>query len=716
MGKTATLTTGYDQLNRPNTVIYPDHQSVTYDYDDEGNLSGLSPFVTVIKYDAARHPIGATYSNGTTATWSWDPKRQWLDDQHVARGTAALYDTVYTHQPNALVRRIASATGQGTETYGYDRDGRLTSTTEGWKQHIDYNDTGNITTNSRLGHYGYGTSRAACPQNAATSGGPHAVTTAGSLRFHYDCAGEMTSQSGPGKRHRIIRWTADGLPRQIIDHTGTTTLRYDADSQLVQRTTHGTSTTIFGASVDWSPRAGYTDYISANGTLFASVHGKDRHWYTTDPQGSIRLITDASGRIIGYANYSPFGEPISVSGHQDARTYAGHRPTSNGELIDMSARYYEPHLGRMLSADTINPTPDAQGLNPYTYALNNPISLVDPTGHLPSEDSSGWIVDGIPWSETHRLFDVGSEQGSRAFSTPATSDYAGMSVAQIVALGKRILADQGVRLTNSSAAKKSLLTGGATLTCELCVSGFAPARTTDASTQGDGAAGPGGAGALGAMARGVVQLALASGIPKTLEDFLDLPPSDQAAALGQEGLSGNVVTPTGAIPIPTKEELVNRDIELEMTAFSGVWSALGAALPQGFVGDMTEYFAGIAMLARPGGQAVASGVGESAPMTVVRIIQRGEKIADIVNEAKSLTWTTGSEHAVVVLADGERALVSGGPGGIKFAEGQVMRILGHTHPTGAPPSAADFAATRALGQSQQTVYHGGQVTKIRPGP
>lgn len=33
-----------------------------------------------------------------------------------------------------------------------------------------------------------------------------------------------------------------------------------------------------------------------------------------------------------------------------------------------------------------------------------------------------------------------------------------------------------------------------------------------------------------------------------------------------------------------------------------------------------------------------------------------------------------------LLANGERALVSGGPGGIDFNAGSITRIFGHTHP------------------------------------
>jgi hypothetical protein len=101
-------------------------------------------------------------------------------------------------------------------------------------------------------------------------------------------------------------------------------------------------------------------------------------------------------------------------------------------------------------------------------------------------------------------------------------------------------------------------------------------------------------------------------------------------------------------------------------------------------------------------------------MRIVRIIQRGETVADLVHEGKVQTYMTGNEHAAVKLGTGERALVAGGPGGIAFAPGQVTKIFGHTHPTIAGPSGEDFTSLDALGQSQQTVYHGGQVTKIRP--
>jgi hypothetical protein len=130
----------------------------------------------------------------------------------------------------------------------------------------------------------------------------------------------------------------------------------------------------------------------------------------------------------------------------------------------------------------------------------------------------------------------------------------------------------------------------------------------------------------------------------------------------------------------------------------------------------TTKVAKTATTATKGGVSVKNITGQTQSMRIERYIKKGEKIEDLINEAKSQTFLTGNEHAVVTLADGRRALVSGGPGGISFGEGSITRIFGHTHPTSAPPSFADKEALQILGQSKQYVYHGGEVMIVRPNP
>ena len=53
-------------------------------------------------------------------------------------------------------------------------------------------------------------------------------------------------------------------------------------------------------------------------------------------------------------------------------------------LINMNGRMYDPVLGRMLSPDNYVSLPEhTQGYNRYTYALNNPLIITDPSGDNP---------------------------------------------------------------------------------------------------------------------------------------------------------------------------------------------------------------------------------------------------------------------------------------------------------------------------------------------
>ena len=147
--------------------------------------------------------------------------------------------------------------------------------------------------------------------------------------------------------------------------------------------------------------------------------------------------------------------------------------------------------------------------------------------------------------------------------------------------------------------------------------------------------------------------------------------------------------------------------EYENASTIGTGVAIGAQLLTG-TGEAEAAGAGIKL---------ASGAGiESTEMTMVRVIECGEKLQGIIDEAKLLTLQTGNEHALVTLASGERALVSGGPKGIFFPEGSITRIFGHTHVPGttAWPSPDDAAALRSLGQRSSWLFAAGEKIKFTP--
>ncbi|MCA9977429.1 MAG: hypothetical protein KC413_16835, partial [Anaerolineales bacterium] len=90
--------------------------------------------------------------------------------------------------------------------------------------------------------------------------------------------------------------------------------------------------------------------------------------------------------------YYPFGDyraaPTSQQSAISDRGFTGHKSGENGGsndigLIYMNARFYVPGIGRFASADTVVPNfANPQSFNRYSYAINNPLYFVDPSGHF----------------------------------------------------------------------------------------------------------------------------------------------------------------------------------------------------------------------------------------------------------------------------------------------------------------------------------------------
>ena len=94
------------------------------------------------------------------------------------------------------------------------------------------------------------------------------------------------------------------------------------------------------------------------------------------------MVADQSGGVTAANtyNFTPFGEGIGNDpGSQNKQGYTGHIEDETG-LTYMQARYYDPVIGRFLSADPIG---YADQLNLYAYVGSDPINQSDPTGMCP---------------------------------------------------------------------------------------------------------------------------------------------------------------------------------------------------------------------------------------------------------------------------------------------------------------------------------------------
>jgi RHS repeat-associated protein len=94
--------------------------------------------------------------------------------------------------------------------------------------------------------------------------------------------------------------------------------------------------------------------------------------------------------------------------------YTGHEMDSETGLVNMRGRIYDPRLGRFLQPDPFLRPNSSQGLNRYSYAFNNPLRWIDPSGFMPEDEETGTVDsagDG----------DVGNGDVDEEFPFPPTS-------------------------------------------------------------------------------------------------------------------------------------------------------------------------------------------------------------------------------------------------------------------------------------------------------
>ncbi|MDA8215417.1 MAG: DUF2380 domain-containing protein [Nitrospiraceae bacterium] len=126
-----------------------------------------------------------------------------------------------------------------------------------------------------------------------------------------------------------------------------------------------------------------TKYIFAGSGRIASKTSSNTYYYHTDHLGNSSIITDAAGNKVEEIYYYPFGGTRLNQGSVNVKhKYTGQEEDPETGLYYYNARYYDPILGRFISADSIVQDPfDPQAFNRYSYTRNNPLIYIDPTGN-----------------------------------------------------------------------------------------------------------------------------------------------------------------------------------------------------------------------------------------------------------------------------------------------------------------------------------------------
>jgi RHS repeat-associated protein len=334
-------TTQGGRLNsiKTTTTNNSDRQSLTYTYDAAGNITNI--------VDALAGP--------QTQTFTYDS----LDRLQTARATAG------------------NGGGYGPESYTYDTT------------------TGNLASKAGVSYVynSYGSCGSGQPHFI-----PHAVTSAGSNTYAYDCNGNMTGRTVSGTTYTL---TYDAENRLVAASGGTTaSFVYDGDGNRVKGTVGSTTTVYIGNYFEWVTIDGgssmkkyyemVADHYQGSFRVAMRTGTSSPQYLLSDHLGSTEFTLSSSGTKQAELRYKAWGEIRYTSGStQTTFRYTGQRQESYINLYWYGSRWYDDYLNRWLQPDSIIPnTYDPQSYDRYTYVRNNPVNFNDPSGHLEC-DASG---------------------------------------------------------------------------------------------------------------------------------------------------------------------------------------------------------------------------------------------------------------------------------------------------------------------------------------
>ncbi len=407
------------------------------------NASTPSEVYQQITAQNARGQITDELRGAATMTRSFHPQRGWLTGI-TATANTTFQNLAYQHDALGNLEQRRDLRGNQTEDFTYDGLNRLktASVKVGAAAavtvlNLTYDRLGNIC--SKNGQpYTYAGRDGCNATGTSATASPHAVTQIGSQTFIYGANGALGYDSGSGAPERWFGY--DGLQNLSLVIVGSLfspaaelSLRYGPSGERYRRAERigaATTTTRYVGSVEYITRPTgvietkrYIGGVMVQTSLSTGGTPTKRYLYH-DGLGSLDAIASEGGALQERLSFDGHGNRrngddwrTNLPSYTPANTthgFTGHEHLDPFKLIHMNGRVYDPAMGRFIQAD---PVLDAgiQGLNRYSYALNNPLTFTDPSGY------SSWNR----WIRTIAAIVITYYTGGAAGSLYAASNTAG---------------------------------------------------------------------------------------------------------------------------------------------------------------------------------------------------------------------------------------------------------------------------------------------------
>jgi RHS repeat-associated protein len=489
-GATVTDTTGntYDNFDRLKTSTTRGI-TVTYDYDDNGNRTGVStPSGSTTYTYYPRNWVKTAVAGTATTTFDY-----YLDGKQKKINYPNGASIAYTYFPTD---RVETVTNTGADnavlsgfTYDYDHNGNRKTQLEtrpGFSETTtyDYDDldrmkdftvvNGADTTTTDYTFEGYNRKTETVRKNGSTVSARSydydetdwltsvQVSEAGvnkTIRYTYDKNGNTVRKTDSAETDPVV-YDYDASDHLVRAMKGTTLLGlYDYNSEGLRiRHRNGdrgdVDTWYDGKAVIEERKGGslYAHYRYA-GRPLSLLTGGELQYYHFDALGSTVNLTNATGSQQAGYFLDPWGHIKSQQGDSvNRQIFTGQEHDENTGLIYFGARYYDPDTARFITEDSyLGEQGTPPSLNRYLYAYSNPTVYVDLEGYAaqaqaqptvypetdifkpsPVRDTGSQFVDDL-WAGSDNILNAGKyvvNAGSAIFSAPtiAYAKYKGISV------------------------------------------------------------------------------------------------------------------------------------------------------------------------------------------------------------------------------------------------------------------------------------------------
>ncbi|MDB4583884.1 hypothetical protein N9164_12085 [Draconibacterium sp.] len=396
----------YDPNGRLAKMTYPQGDEIDYKYTESGDIASVSwgekhylkyerdllgNIISMetpsgsfqISYDYNNRTMHRIYPNGAFSHFEYGENGRPVHIQHVTPDNNLALEYMYTYDDTGLMKTAYEWTRKGEVeiNYTYDAYGQLLQAqySDGRVYTYEYDMFGNCVLWSDPAGV-----------STATYNKLDQMTSLNGQKLKYDAAGNVTFLNSD-------KYEYNDSDELIYD--GQNNYQYNALGLRVE-SQGPEETTEFLHLVDDLPyvlaETGdiKKQYLWADGQILGQINDDNSElFFFEDHLGSICAAVNKNGEIIGYVDFSPFGEPIGRIPNVFFG-FAGEMQDETGKVF-LRARYFDPNIKRFLSKDPVFPMiTSGEKANKYSYTDNSPINYIDMDGRQKkTPEETNWPKD-----------------------------------------------------------------------------------------------------------------------------------------------------------------------------------------------------------------------------------------------------------------------------------------------------------------------------------